>query len=195
MQNVFPLFYAGNVQYFSELKKHSQVCIEAHEYFEKQSFRNRCVISTANGVQQLIIPVFREAKQVVKDVKISYAENWQQAHWRALTSAYKSSPYFEFYEDYFKPFYEEKHENLFAFNLDLLKLFLSKIDLDVSLVISDEYIESTQNDFRTAFLKKNYHQHHNKKHYQVFDDKHGFLNNLSIYDLLFNLGPESKLYL
>lgn len=195
MQNVFPLFYAGNVQYFSELKKSKQVCFEAYEFFEKQTFRNRCLISTANGVQQLVVPVVRESKTPIKDIKISYAEDWQKVHWRALTSAYKSSPYFEFYEDYFKPFYETKYDTLFKFNIELIQLIFSKIDLEIDINLSKSYVESSDQDFRQSFSKKEYTLHQNKTYYQVFDDRFDFLNNLSIYDLLFNLGPETKFYL
>ena len=195
MQNVFPLFYAGNVQYYAELRKQQHVCFEAFEFFEKQTFRNRCVISTANGKQQLVVPVVRQGKASINDVKISYAENWQKDHWRALTSAYKNSPYFEFYEDYFRPFYENKIESLLEFNLELTKLILSKIDLGVEVEISKQYIETTEFDYRNYFPKKEYTNYQNKKHYQVFDDRFDFTNNLSIYDLLFNLGPETKFYL
>lgn len=195
MKAVFPLFYAGNAQYFSALKQHKSVIIDLGERFEKQTFRNRCMISTANGTQQLVVPVVREGKPLMKDVKISYAEKWQQAHWRALTSAYKSSPYFEFYEDYFRPFYENQIETLEDLNKGILNLFISKMDLDVEVSFSEEYVNYPEDDFRNQFSKKEYEQHQNERHYQVFDDKHGFLNNLSVFDLLFNLGPESKLFL
>lgn len=198
MPNVFPIFYAGNIQYFSELVNQKKICFEVYDFFEKQTFRNRCIISTANGVQQLNIPVIREGKTPFKSVRISYAENWQMDHWRALTSAYKNSPYFEFYEDYFKPFYfEQNFEYLWEFNLNLFQLICSKLDINVSFNLSEHYVEvsEAQSDFRSFFPKKTYSEHINKTYFQVFDDKHGFLNNLSILDLLFNLGPESKFYL
>lgn len=195
MQNVFPLFYAGNVQYFSELIKHDSVCFEVNEFFEKQTFRNRCIISTSNGVQQLVIPVIREGKTPLKEVKISYAEDWQKNHWRALAAAYKNSPYFEFYEDYFRPLYENKFETLVQFNSELMNVILSKIRIDVEVNHSENYIESAEIDLRNSFPKKEYTAHQNKPHYQVFDDRFDFQNNLSVFDLLFNLGPESKFYL
>lgn len=198
MQNVFPLFYAGNIQYFSELKKFDEICFETHEFFEKQTFRNRCMISTANGIQQLVIPVVRDGKTPIKDVRISYTDHWQKDHWRALTSAYKNSPFFEFYEDYFKIFYiDNQIDTLVEFNSKLFELIISKLHLEISFNNSDKFIEVTdvKFDYRKKFPKKNYIEFQNKKHYQVFDDRFPFQNNLSIFDLLFNLGPEAKLFL
>lgn len=196
--NVFPLFYAGNIQYYSLLKQQDNILFEVNDYFEKQSFRNRCVIATANGTLPLVIPVERKSKTPLKEVKISYAEKWQLEHWRAITSAYRKSPYFEFYEDDIKPLYlEEKIEKLSDFNLKLHTTITSKLGFTLSHQFSNRFVETSEveNDFRQCFGKKNFNKFSNTPYLQVFEEKHGFIKNLSILDLLFNCGPESGAYL
>ena len=103
--------YLPNISYLSQVLKYDIVVLEKHEHFVKQTYRNRCEILTSNGKLSLSIPLVKQAdKELISDKKISYAEDWQKQHWRAITSAYKNSPYFEFFEDEFKPFYENRFE-------------------------------------------------------------------------------------
>jgi hypothetical protein len=194
MPAVFPLFYAGNLEYYSKLLQHQSV-IDVGEYFQKQTYRNRCVIATANGLQTLTIPVVREHKKTsINEVKISYAEKWQQIHWRALTSAYKNSPYFEFYEHHFETLYQHPPETLVAFT----KTIFTKIQLilkqDNTISFSENFIENAEIDFRNAFAKRS-ETKPTSSYQQVFSDRFGFQSNLSIFDLIFNCGPNSAQYL
>ena len=196
--HVFPLFYAGNIQYYSLLKQNAEVLFEVNEFFEKQTFRNRCVIATANGTLPLTIPVERKGKTTLNDVKISYVEKWQLEHWRAITSAYRKSPYFEYYEHSFRPLYtEQKIEKLVDFNLKLHEIMIDKLGLTLQYQLSSTFVEETdvKQDFRNEFSKNTFQKFSNKPYLQVFMEKHGFTKNLSIFDLLFNCGPESRAYL
>ena len=109
METVFSSVYAGNLDYFSCLLKADKISIDIHENYIKQSFRNRCEIYGANGKLSLIIPTVRKGNTPQKDVRIDYGQNWQKIHWKSLESSYRSSPYFEFYEDKFIHLYEQKN--------------------------------------------------------------------------------------
>lgn len=192
MNTSFPLFYAGNIEYFSHLLNYSNPVIDKGEYFQKQTYRNRCVISTANGLQTLVIPTIREHKKTsLSEMKISYAEKWQQIHWRAITSAYKNSPYFEFYEHLLLPFYQDKTLLLADFNIKLNDVLLKILKVDTIITYSETFIDTADIDFRNHFLKnKSSFQH--REYLQVFSDRFPFQSNLSIFDLVFNCGPRSK---
>lgn len=195
MGAAFPLFYAGNVEYYTQLLSHSNITFDLGEYFVKQTYRNRCVISTANGLQTLVIPTIREhQKTSMSQVKISYAEKWQQIHWRAITSAYKKSPYFEYYEHLFIPFYENKTVLLSDFNKGLMGAILKVLKTQKEFNFTESYIEQPDEDFRTVFQKNNSSFQH-PTYIQVFSDRFDFEYNLSIFDLLFNCGPNSIKYL
>ena len=114
--------YLPNVHYLSQVINCDTIVIEKHENFVKQTYRNRCDIATASGKLSLSIPLIKQAdKELISDKKISYAEDWQKQHWRTIVSAYKNSPYFEFFEDEFKPFYENQFEFLLDYNTQLLQ--------------------------------------------------------------------------
>ena len=197
MKTVLSSVYAGNLMYYSVLAKSSQVYIDGFENFRKQSYRNRCVISSPNGPLKLIIPIIRISKNIVKDVKIDNYQNWRKIHWKSLESSYRSSPYFEFYEDEFMPLYfEKKIEYLLDFNQQLNLVLLRCLNLDTEIIFSDSYIEKEGkiNDFRdiihpsskpTETVKK-------IKYSQVFQESQDFIYNLSVYDLLFNQGPLAR---
>ncbi|MFP5471327.1 MAG: WbqC family protein [Bacteroidia bacterium] len=194
MQAVFSLFYAGNSDYFSNLLQYD-VAIDLGEHFQKQTFRNRCVIATSNGLQTLIVPVVREHKKTpMNEVKINYAEKWQLIHWRAITSAYKNSPYFEHYEHHFEDVYKNQAEHLWQFNKTILEKVLHILKINKEISFSKEYINSAEIDFRNHFTK-DYLPKYTKPYQQVFNDRFDFQANLSIFDLIFNLGTESKTYL
>ena len=197
MKTVLSSVYAGNLMYYSVLAKYSQVYIDEFENFRKQSYRNRCVISSPNGPLKLIIPIIRISKNIVKDVKIDNHQNWRKIHWKSLESSYRSSPYFEFYEDEFKPLYlEKKIEYLLDFNQQINLVLLRCLNMDTEVIFSDSYIEKggKVNDFRdiihpssvpTETVKK-------MKYSQVFQESQDFIYNLSVFDLLFNQVPLAR---
>lgn len=197
---IFPLFYLPPVAFFTELLQHkNNFLIEQKEHFPKQTYRNRAQIYSPDGALTLVVPVVKGAKnhRVVRDVKISYDFNWQRLHWLSLQNCYRSSAYFEYYEAEFAPFYQEKqYEFLFDYNEALLYLLLKLLKLKLEVKYSEKY----NDDFKGADFRKNIHpklDYHfeQKTYFQVFYDRQGFLQNLSIVDLLFNQGPNSLNYL
>ncbi len=194
MKAVFSSLYAGNLDFYSCLLKADQVSIDVHENYVKQSYRNRCEIYGANGKLALIIPITRSSNTPMKEVKIDYGQNWQKIHWKSLESSYRSSPYFEFYEDKFIHLYEQKNIHyLVDFNMELLNIFLKLLDLEIELSYTDSYEKEIKNklDLRSLIHPKmGTSQYYNENKYiQVFEEKMGFIPNLSIYDLVFNEGP------
>ncbi|MBE5319367.1 WbqC family protein [Pedobacter sp. MR2016-19] len=203
MQNtaILPLFYLPPVGYFSLLQKLGEdFLIEKHEHLAKQTYRNRASIYSPNGKLDITVPVVKGAKThtKMKDVRISYDFNWQRLHWLSLESCYRSSAYFEFYEDELSRFYTNKFEFLFDYNFELLEWLNKKLKLNKSFGVTGEYFDDIKPelDFRSIMNpKKQEDIVNNKSYYQVFEDKHQFLPNLSIVDLLFNQGPQARLYL
>lgn len=196
--------YLGSIQYYSKFFFNEPVYIEACENYLKQSYRNRCHILSSNGVISLSIPVesSKGLKTSIKDIRISYHGNWQHLHWHALVSAYNSTPYFEFYRDYLEPFYQRKFTYLFDFNEELRLLFFELLDIEEREVLyTTEFIKEVgvdNSDFRYLISPKIDFDDFSFKpfpYYQVFERKFGFIQNLSIVDLLFNMGNESILYL
>lgn len=193
---IFPLFYLPPAEYFNKLQlTEENVLIERFEHFPKQTYRNRCSIQSPNGKLDLIVPVIKGSKNhtVVKDVKISYDFNWQRLHWMSLQTSYRSSAYFEFYEDEFAPFYEKRWDYLFDYNLEVFALLLKFLKLNVSWSFTEKYENEYDgfNDFREIIHPKVYSDYPAKPYFQVFEDRHGFMPNLSIVDLLFNQGPQA----
>lgn len=203
MQNtaILPLFYLPPVGYFSLLQKLGEdFLIEKHEHLAKQTYRNRASIYSPNGKLDLTVPVVKGAKThtKMKDVRISYDFNWQRLHWLSLETCYRSSAYFEFYEDELSRFYQHKFEFLFDYNLELLAWLNKKLKLNKTFNTTSEYLDDVTPalDFRSMMNpKKQEDIVNNKPYFQVFEDKHQFLSNLSIVDLLFNQGPQARLYL
>jgi hypothetical protein len=189
--------YLPPINYFSALLKSDSVFIEKNEHYIKQTYRNRCEILSANGKLSLSIPVQNNGdKELISEKKISYAEDWQTKHWRAITSAYKNSAYFEYFEDDFKPFYFEKHELLLNYNTDLVKLILKIIRQKKEIQFTSEYIKKFYGlDLRFTNQEQETLNIKHQTYYQVFADKFGFTTNLSVIDLVFNKGMESVEYL
>jgi hypothetical protein len=196
---ILPSVYLGPIQYFSKLKNYENCLIEHFENYPKQSYRGRCNIYSPNGLLTLSIPlVKRNHRQRMNEIKISYDYDWQKIHWRTLESSYRSSPFFEYYEDDFLPFYESKKiDYLIDFNEVFQQKILSLLKLKKKYSFTTEYMESypATDDFRTAINPKIATESDTdftvKPYWQVFETKHGFIPNLSIVDLLFNQGSKS----
>jgi len=204
MEVLLSTAYWPNLQYMFYVLNAEKVQLEQHEHYGKQSYRNRCGILSANGPLNLSIPIKKsQSKELVRDVEISYKENWKAKHWRAIQSAYNNSPYFEYFELDFKHFYKKEYSHLFDYNLEqlhfLLRLFRveKKIELSPGFQKTIEQIDLREKidpkiDFRTD---PQVSQVLSKEYYQTFDTKFEFVPNLSILDLLFNKGLESLDYL
>lgn len=198
---VFPLFYLPNVEFFKNLFNHrtNAVLIEKQENYPKQTSRNRTVIAGPNGRLTLTVPIKKgnEKHTSYKDIRISNADNWQRIHWQSLETSYRSSSYFEFYEDVFHPFYHKKFDFLFDYNIELLDAVLNAIKLPINYNFTTEYFKAytDKDDFRIVLNWKNESGYNNKPYFQVFEDRIGYQNNLSIVDLLFNQGPQSLKFL
>lgn len=191
--------YLGPVQQYSKMFHFPEVRIETSENYLKQSYRNRCIIAGANGPLPLSVPIVKPdtLKCLTKDIRISDHGNWRHLHWNAIVSAYNSTPFFEYYEDDFAPFYEKKYEFLFDFNEELRMLICQLLDIQPQIQYTTSFEADVENDFRWISPKQDIADPSFplKPYYQVFQDKHGFLPNLSIIDLLFNTGNEGILIL
>ena len=199
--------YFGPVQWYQKLCRHGHVAIERYDHFMKQTYRNRCVIAAANGLQALTVPVEKGETQplLMKDVRISDHGNWRHLHWQALQSAYGESPFFEFYADDLRPFFEKRWTWLFDFNLDITQKMCELLDIQPTIELTSEFVPAAGNlgqpslkDFRDAIHPKHPlpdSEFESHRYYQVYESRHGFQPNLSILDLLFNMGNESVLYI
>jgi len=197
---VLPMLYLPPIAYFVELNKHKpHILIEREEHFPKQTYRNRANICSPDGVLTLIVPVIKGSKNhtKIKDVKISYDFNWQRLHWLSLQACYRRSAYFEYYEDDFAGFYENKETFLFDYNEQLMQLLLKLTKIKTPLTYTETYEPKylALTDLRTAINPKEPTHFEQKPYFQVFEEQNGFLKNLSIVDLLFNQGPQAGNYL
>lgn len=195
--------YLAPIEYYSKLLQ-GDVFIEQHENYIKQTYRNRCTILSANGPMVLSIPIESSGgkKCPIREVRIAEHGNWRHLHWNALISAYNSTPFFEYYQDDFKPFYEKEYKYLFDFNEELQNLICQLVGIESSGI-------SYTNEFHFDIVGEDYRSKISPKidrklsdpyfdsipYYQVFDQRFGFTENLSILDLLFNMGNESLIIL
>lgn len=192
--------YLGPVQYYCKLFRYAEVRMERAENYLKQTYRNRCMIGAANGPLALSVPIVKPegVKCLTRDIRISDHGNWRHLHWNALVSAYRMSPFFEYYEEDFVPFYERKYTFLFDFNEELRLTVCRLLALEPEVSYTEVYRPEVPNDFREGIRPRGPLPDADfipKPYYQVFREKHGFLPNLSIVDLLFNMGPEGILVL
>lgn len=219
--------YLAPIPYYACLMHAPQVFVEQHEHYHKQTYRNRCRIVAANGVMDLSIPVVTCNNQAIRKVEIDYSKPWQRQHWLSLEAAYRSTPFFEYYEDDLKPFYQQQDiKYLFDFNARLQQVICDLIDLHPQTILTQDFVtpeaagfcpSETCLDLREAAAaldlreaavaldlreaihpKKNLPQmlhYHSQKYTQVFEQQLGFVADMSIVDLLFNMGPESILLL
>ena len=194
--------YLPPVQWFAKLLEYETVYVEQYENYQKQTYRNRCVIAGPNGPISLTVPIEKPdtLKCLTKDIRISDHGNWRHLHWNALESAYNQTPYFEYLKDDLRPFYEKPFSFLMDFNEQLVALICELIDMQPKIERTTDYVAMREDaDFRDSISPKRDWQADKEfkvvPYYQVFQQKLGFLPNLSIVDLLFNMGPESLLVL
>lgn len=193
---LFSTAYLAPVEYFQYLKTAGKVCIEQHEYYQKQTYRSRCRIATTNGIMDLSIPVEKRNHTLIRDIRISEHSDWQTQHWRSIEAAYNSSPFFEYYADDFRPFFEKKWLFLWDFNMELHHKTLELLDIETEILLTETYKPQTGEetlDLREIIHPKKEASIPLKSYYQVFATKFGFIPNMSIIDLLFNMGNESQL--
>lgn len=193
--------YLAPVDYYQQIVDADEIQLEQWDSYEKQSYRNRCVIATANGKLALSIPVEKPAgqKALTRDMLVSNHSDWQVQHWRAIESAYNSTPFFEYYKDDFMPFYEKKWKFLWDFNQEIQLKVFELLEIQAKIVLTPRFnLELAENvlDLRKCIHPKFDLKLDNKQqYYQVFENKFGFIPNLSIIDLLFNMGNEAQLIL
>lgn len=217
--------YFGPVQWYQKLKRYDHCVIEQYDSYQKQTYRNRCVIATANGLQALTVPVDHSPLTIdhvqCKDLRISDHNQWRRVHWNALQSAYSESPFFEYYADDIRPFFEQKYEFLIDFNEAIRQKMCELLDIDTSVSYSSGFMVqgswfrvqgsgfrvhdsgfmghgSGFMDFRAVIHAKHPQddpEFQPRSYWQVFQHRYGFQPNLSILDLLFCMGPEAVFYL
>lgn len=208
--------YWAPVQYYCKLLSYTHCFVDQYEHYGKQTYRNRCIIAAPEGRLPLTVPVEKgaDAKCCVKDIRISDHGNWRHLHWNALESAYRNSPFFEYYADDFRPFYERKWTFLTDFNEAICSTVCALIDMKSIDGRTSEYgkvgeplyaerhekaVAEVFDDLRDCIHPKRPYEtdtdFHPTPYYQVFGERNGFIPNLSIADLLFNMGPESLIVL
>ncbi|MBN2480965.1 MAG: WbqC family protein [Bacteroidales bacterium] len=193
--------YLPPVQYISKFVLNREILLEKHENYQKQSYRNRCYIYGANGRQSLVIPVSKQPENDcgILDVSIDHNKKWQRNHWRSIESAYRLSPYFEYYSDDFAAFYNQRIDNLFEWNLVLLRYILDILGIATRIRFTGSW--HIPEDHRADFRNSIHPKHRLSKpdpffriipYQQVFTSKFGFISGLSIIDLIFNEGPHAR---
>ncbi len=195
---ILPTSYFSPIFQFALIAQQEEYFVEYHENFIKQSFRSRCEIYGANGKLSLVIPLQKWKNNApIQSIKVSYDESWQQIHWKSIESAYRASPYFEFYEEDIKPLIFLTTSSLLERNQIIEAEVKSLLGIKTEAKQTTEYLPSQPN-YRAIIRPKNKELPLTvkfPKYIQVFEEKNGFIPNLSILDILFNLGPESKTYL
>ena len=189
--------YFGPISYWKQIIN-SNILWDVHQNYVKQSYRNRTFIHSANGLHKLTIPVkHSKIKFPMLNAEIDNKIAWQKNHWRSIQTAYSSSPFFEFYKDSLEQVYNKKYTYLVKFNFDMIKLVFEWLDIEFKLKLSKEYkvVYDDSLDLRKKIENQKHSISKNKIYNQVFFEKNGFLNDLSIIDLIFNEGPNSLSYL
>jgi hypothetical protein len=192
--------YLPPIEYFYYLLHSERIIIEQFETYPKQTYRNRCTILTGNGKLSLSIPVTKVNGNhtLSKDVLLFNDEKWQLKHWRAIRAAYTASPFFLYYADELEVFFTEKHAHLIDFNLKLTQMLCQMIGFYPEITLTTSFTKNAGNsiDLRNAISpKKGATLRDFPAYTQVFSDRNKFVPNLSIIDLIFNLGPETLSYL
>lgn len=189
---VFPLFLFPNIQYLRELAQYPKVYIETMETCPKQTFRNRFIIYSESGPMDIIIPIQKQDRdnRRLNNAIISYKESWNRRAYRAIIAAYSNSPYFEYFWDEISGFFLNEYQYLAELNLEVLSYILKRWEIGTEIETTKEYKPSQyySKDYREGFLPRNQRDFQHKEYFQCFNHKHGFINNLSCLDLLFNEG-------
>lgn len=197
---IFPCLYHAPIVYYALLLADpGDIILERHDHYTKQTYRNRCRILGGNGSMNLVVPIVKDHgnKTISKDVRIDYDTSWQPIHWKSINAAYASSPFFEYIIDSYQGLYEKRYIFLVDLNMDLLKLTLDLLNIDKQIQLSASYEHlSPDNDPRECIHPKRSFQMSNVSYealpyQQVFNDRHGFVKDLSIIDLLFNEGQNA----
>lgn len=197
---LLPLSYLSPIGFFSICAKASRIQFEIDETYPKQTIRNHCNILTSNGIQKLSIPVFRSlgSKSKTREIQLLHLEKWQNLHWKALTTAYNKSPYFEHYGFRIKKILDKKHPFLYQLNIDLIGVIFKILQMDIEIALSESWQKEVENciDLRNFdFEKSKIFIELSDPYYQVFSDRQDFHPNLSILDLIFNEGPAGIQYI
>ena len=180
------------------------VYLEAHENFQKQSYRNRCIIASANGPEAISVPVVHDGDifhTPITEIRVDYKDQWVKKAWRAIESAYSSSAYFDYYKDDIYAILSSGIPTLWDLNLRIIEFFIQKIRLGIHIVPTESYASAGNAlDYRNVIHPKKQNTilkdlDMEKPYFQVFAGKYGFQSDLSVMDLLFNEGPQSLLYL
>ena len=189
--------YFPCIEWYRAYVKSEEVLIEQYEHFEKATFRNRCEVTGPNGKITLSVPLEKGRKQRsnMKDVKICNKEQWQQLHWKTLCASYRRAPYFEYYEEYFNDYFKKKFAYLLDLNLESIELINQLLKIKKENALNSQYEKNVSPewiDMRSAFSPKHSPESTYIKYIQNFEERHGFLENLSILDLIFSCGPQSE---
>lgn len=185
------MHYLPCIAYINQLCQYNKVVFEIHEHFIKQSYRNRCSIYGANGKQDLIVPVVKKSAKIpIQDLQISYAQNWQHTHFMAIHSAYKSSPYYDYYEGEIRELFSKQEKYLLDHSVNCIEWIAKTLRINLDTAYSESYIHSYEGegvtDARNTISPKAESKTEYPKYLQVFEEKHGFIPNLSIIDWIFN---------
>ena len=191
--------YFPSIAHFVAIAKAKEVILEMDDNFVKQTYRNRTYIYAANGKLALNIPVLHSQKnrQKYRDVKIFNKEPWQSIHWKSLLSAYRTSPFFEYYEDEITPLFKQPFEYILQFNLACLETICNCLQIETDFTKTKVYQKNVDKivDLRPLVFAKKEKTQSFIPYTQVFENKHGFISNLSVLDLLFCEGPNALNYL
>ena len=191
--------YLPPAEYFARIRDAGEVLIEREENYHKQSYRNRCYIMTAEGTLYLTVPVYLGSlhKTHIKDIRIDYSKRWQYVHLGALTSAYNSSPFFIYYFEAIEKIILRDYQFLLDLNMELISEILKILKIELQPVYTTEFmpVNSTEGDYRYTINPKKESLYIQREYFQVFNYLHGFAPQLSIIDLIFNMGPEAAAYL
>lgn len=191
--------YFPCIAQMSAITQAGKVVFEIEDNYQKQTYRNRCYIAHSNGRLSLNVPVKHSKngqRQKTREVCTEDSFQWQELHWKSLQSAYRTSPYFEFYEDALEPLFERKATHLLEHNLFIFDVLVQILELEVEINCTEEYMKNPeQRDLRRMVEAKNEPNYKLEPYTQVFQSTHGYLPNLSVLDLLFNEGPNTADYL
>jgi len=201
--------YLTENQFFAPISSYAAmigckyVYLEAHENYQKQGFRNRCIIDSAQGPLTLSIPLSKgkNEKMPIKEVTMSFDTDWKKLHLRSIKSSYGSAPYFDHLFSDIEQLYKHSGKHLFAFNYAILDWVLKFIEMDIQIIMTSTYQKESSNekthDARNMLKPNNYSNFNSSllPYSQVFEENHGYLPNLSILDLLFCTGKASLTYL